>query len=359
MRRRANVLRSAHVLPSPLIHAKVCPLPRFAATSAKRKVRVFRIFRVSTSHITQPAYEEEEKLLPPAPNLAKWARQEPMRAPSLPNEKEPLSSTSYSTPPAPNFRKWAPNSKHPLPTSIRNKHSERAEQRQQISAVPNSRHRKPDTFQRPSVPLSPRSSHSRPRSPAPLPLSESETHSPSTFFEIADAMSEIMVDVEDVKKPHRPHRARFQSRSSVLEKLEVDTEGQSIAIQGQPRMRNARHVRKGEGMDQSWKAIKKPEKKVVKKVEKAKVDVYIPSVVSVGQLATLLGVRLGASFLSYDSFTRIHDNSTDVEFIWFCIENLQRTMRFAGMENESSYDYGKCYGLLLQFFCLTTDLPQC
>jgi hypothetical protein len=387
---------------------------------------------------TQPVdYEEVEKLIPPPPNLSKWSLSEPLRAQSFPNRKEPRPSTSYSTlpgpsrgkdtvldgrtsapalkfatrslpervplqpstrgadptPPAPDFRKWglneppwAPNSKPPLQTSIRNNYSERRGQWQQGSALPNSRHRMPDTHQRPSqsshfrshpprtaspasqfrtrsIPLQPismvdtqwqsqtpppkasltldlqspthrkkvdksnptllrnqkRVPHdlfplSRPRIPQvegtssiphsaseisslsedPLRSYESETHSLHTFFEITEATSEAMIDIKDMERSHRAHRARFQSRSSVFGK---DTEGRNTAIQGQPHMRNARHIRRTEGVDQTWKVFKKPEKKVVKKAEKVKVDVFIPSVVSVGQLATLLGVRLGASFL--------------------------------------------------------------
>jgi len=62
-----------------------------------------------------------------------------------------------------------------------------------------------------------------------------------------------------------------------------------------------------------------------------KADLYIPTVVTVGQFARLLNVRLGAFFLHYPYF---------FPYAQFALGTLQRKMVQAGMRDEIPYDYG-------------------
>jgi hypothetical protein len=66
--------------------------------------------------------------------------------------------------------------------------------------------------------------------------------------------------------------------------------------------------------------------------KKVQVDLYIPSTVSVGQLAKLLNVRL--------RMVKIFPRTQSTDSVLFK-GTLQRKMDQAGMYEESSYDYGR------------------
>jgi translation initiation factor IF-2 len=89
-----------------------------------------------------------------------------------------------------------------------------------------------------------------------------------------------------------------------------------------------------------------------KALNKAKVDVFIPSTVSVGNLARILGVSLGAPD-SIPDFHCLNDQSG----------RLQRRMREAGMAEEASYDHGIPVCATSSFVALTfipsPDLRVC
>lgn len=65
--------------------------------------------------------------------------------------------------------------------------------------------------------------------------------------------------------------------------------------------------------------------------QNVRADLYIPTVVTVGQFARLLNVRLGAFFLQYPYLT---------PYAQFTLGTLQRKMVQAGMRDEIPYDYG-------------------
>lgn len=82
--------------------------------------------------------------------------------------------------------------------------------------------------------------------------------------------------------------------------------------------------------------ISKPGMKKMKKnfvvEKKVSADIYIPSTVTVGTLARLLGVRLGrdAGMLSLSTLT------------YSIIEHLQRRMRLSGMTEQANHDHSTC-----------------
>jgi translation initiation factor IF-2 len=108
----------------------------------------------------------------------------------------------------------------------------------------------------------------------------------------------------------RPHRTAYKERGSLL--LQVN---QDAAV--------PRHLKHGA----SERQIKAKKKRIVEK--QVSPDVYIPTTVSVGTLARLLGVRLGKVIVALICYS-VHP----------LLEHLQHRMRQAGMMEESKYDHG-------------------
>lgn len=112
----------------------------------------------------------------------------------------------------------------------------------------------------------------------------------------------------------RPSKRTFKDRGSIASRLNHG----EITIPHRARVKTTA-VLKGKEKD---KRVKSRIGKVVN------VDVYIPTVVSVGHLARLLSVRLGEFFLA--------QNSDDFQIV---SDTLQRKMVKAGMSEEASYDH--------------------
>jgi translation initiation factor IF-2 len=128
---------------------------------------------------------------------------------------------------------------------------------------------------------------------------------------------------ESLKRVRKPgwDKANFKTRGSIASQFrrhEADSSGPSKFTMGvQARLRE------GEEKDKRRKA---------RLTRKVLPDVFIPSTVSVGQLARLLNVRLSRCCFSAGVIS--------VLISWVYAEQLQKKMVTAGMAEESAYDHG-------------------
>jgi translation initiation factor IF-2 len=137
---------------------------------------------------------------------------------------------------------------------------------------------------------------------------ETESVVHKTYFAVEPASFEWTKDRDN--RNGRPHRTTHKERGSLLSQMD-----QEVAV--------PRHLQP----DNFQKRPKTERKGLVEK--RVSLDVYIPTTVSVGTLARLLGVRLGKSSLPewYTTYPPLS-------------EHLQHKMRQAGMIEEAKYDHG-------------------
>ena len=128
-------------------------------------------------------------------------------------------------------------------------------------------------------------------------------------------------------------KSSYKTRGSI-------SSGEVMAIPGYSRMGKVTKPAAGKERD------KRPKTKALKR---AKVDVFIPSTVSVGQLARLLNIRMGMCHYTYLLLLSVltHWN----------IEMLQRMMVNSGMAEESAYDHSTPSVSYIMNCQLTTYLP--
>lgn len=109
--------------------------------------------------------------------------------------------------------------------------------------------------------------------------SQNEEHVQELVQTDIDEVVSVESDAVSIQRPTKGSRGVFKERGSILSKMDQD-----VAIPNYSRTRNPVYAVKGKGK----------ERKAKKQDAKApNLDIYIPSVISVGNLARLLNVRPG------------------------------------------------------------------
>lgn len=228
-------------------------------------------------------------MVPPAsqsmrpPNLDRWAKQEPgkpaqrnapKRVAGIRDRQRPSGISSSmrgvdlsSDLNAPDRNKWAPSFPRVSPTShnLTDSHKHKSRGRETVAPVESSTHKSRQTEM--AMPLRARTSSE------PLNGNVSEFVDPSP--------SELYEDREDFGH-HRVSKKRFKDRGSIASIL---GKGQSTEIPIHSRSSKDRITPPAKERKVKRKGMKKPN-----------LDVFIPTVITVGSLARLLNVRLGNVF---------------------------------------------------------------
>lgn len=118
------------------------------------------------------------------------------------------------------------------------------------------------------------------------------------------------------------NKRSFKERGSLISRL-----SEEVAIPNYSRASNARLVSKEKEKEKMQKAPKA--------VKPASVDVFIPSVVSVGNLAKSLNVTLGMGDSSFSATISPLNSLSRTD-------RLRRKMIQVGMEAEASHDHSMC-----------------
>ncbi|KAF5387118.1 hypothetical protein D9615_001634 [Tricholomella constricta] len=260
-----------------------------------------------------------------APHIGKWARPSPS-SPSYTLSKPPHSLPRSTSLPPPLSRappssgasnKWArsippvspaPPRKDVAPSRPQNPRPSRNDPRLQRDLAP---HQDPSAVHRSRKPSQSDSRQQSQSRQSALRAGSSDLRSSTEFSQSAPVASRFKAeapwlasptpDYNDAKRSisrssrsDRPNRTSHKERGTLLARLHQDEPTSGLAEHSQQQ------------------GVKKLKKKAVVVEKKVSADVYIPSTVSVGTLARLLGVRL---------------------------EILQRQMRLAGMAEEAGYDH--------------------
>lgn len=120
------------------------------------------------------------------------------------------------------------------------------------------------------------------------------------------------------------NKRSFKERGSLISRL-----SEEVAIPNYSRASNARLVSKEKEKE------KEKTQKAPKAVKPASVDVFIPSVVSVGNLAKSLNVTLGMGDSSFSATISPLNSLSRTD-------RLRRKMIQVGMEAEASHDHSMC-----------------